>query len=98
MGRSRRRFTREFKLDAVKMLEESDMTSAEVAQTLGLGHSTVDRWRRQFEEDPESAFPGNGKKRGPDAELHEAKKEIARLRMENDILKKAAAYFAKHQR
>jgi transposase len=81
MERGRRRaFSREFKLEAVK---------------LDVHENVLRKWMRELRQEPEEAFPGNGKQRAADAEIARLRKEVAKLKMERDILKKAAAYFAK---
>lgn len=93
----RRKFSKEFKLEAVKLVREQGMTYQKVAEDLGLKHATVvARWARQLEENGEYAFPGKGKRDARDEVLHQLEEENRKLRMERDILKKAMAYFAKN--
>jgi transposase len=68
---------------------------AQAARDLGLHSNSLRKWVREHAEDPAHAFPGEGQQRPADAEVTALRREVARLRMERDILKKAAAYFAK---
>jgi len=95
MSRKRRAFTREFKVEAVRMIVEGGMSQAQVSKELGVGPDTLSRWRKQLQADPEQAFPGHGKLKPSDEEVAGLRRENARLRMENEFLKKVSAYFAK---
>ena len=94
----RQKFTREFKVEAVRLTEESDLTVRELAQELGIHANTLYRWRSEYLEAGEEAFPGQGKLTGEDEELRRLRRELARVREERDILKKAVAFFAKENR
>jgi transposase len=91
----RRKFTREFKLEAVKLVTERGVTVAQAARDLGLHGTVLRRWVQDFSAAPEQAFPGNGRQNAEQAEITRLKREVTRLKAERDILKKAAAYFAK---
>jgi transposase len=93
--RARRKHSREFKVEAVKLVRERGVTMAQAARDLDLSVTLVRKWVRQFAADPKDAFPGQGQQKPEDAELTQLRREVARLKMERDILKKAAAYFAK---
>jgi transposase len=92
---TRRKFSREFKLEAVKLVAERGVTVAQACRDLDLAESVLRRWIREFEAQPTAAFPGNGQQRAELAEIAALKKEVAKLRVERDILKKAAAFFAR---
>ena len=94
MGKSRRRHSREFKLEAVKQVTEHGRPVSEVADGLGINRNLLARWRRQFEAEGEVAFSGNGRQIEAEAEIKRLKRELTIARQERDILKKAAAYFA----
>ena len=94
----RRKFDREFKIQAVKLLLESGKTTEEVADDLGIYWGNLARWKREYKRDAEEAFPGMGKLKPEDEELRKLKKENEDLRQERDILKKALAIFSKPQR
>jgi transposase len=91
----RRKFTREFKLEAVKLISERGVTMAQASRDLDVNATVLRRWVRDFSTDPQQAFPGNGQQRADQAEITRLKREVTKLKAERDILKKAAAYFAK---
>jgi transposase len=95
MGRPRRRFTREFKLEALRQVVESRRSQAEVARELGVNPETLYRWTREFRQDPSQSFPGNGQSKERDEEVEQLQRDNVRLRAENAFLKKVSAYFAK---
>lgn len=98
MVKKRRKYTREFKLEAVRLSEESEEPVAEIARQLGIGPSLLYGWRERFLEDGKEAFPGHGKLRTSDDEVRRLRRENIRLREERDVLKKAIAFFAKESR
>ncbi len=91
----RRRFSREFKVEAVRLVRERGVSLAQASRDLGVHVSVLRSWVREFQADPAHAFPGEGQQRPEDAEVTQLRREVARLKMERDILKKAAAFFAK---
>ncbi len=92
----RKSFSKEFKLEAVRLLDEGDQTAAEVARELGIRRNQLYMWREQLRKEGENAFRGSGHKRYDQSdEVVRLRKELERVKMERDILKKAAAYFAK---
>jgi transposase len=92
--RTRRKHSREFKVEAVKLVQERGVTVAQASRDLDLSATVLRKWMREFAADPKDAFPGQGQQKPEQAELTRLKREVARLKMERDILKKAAAYFA----
>jgi transposase len=92
---TRREFSREFKLEAVKLVKERGVTAAQAARDLDVHENVLRKWVRELAADPQQAFPGKGLMKPEQAEIDRLKKEVAKLKMERDILKKAAAYFAK---
>lgn len=94
MGKSRKKYSREFKLEAVKQVVEQGRSVTEVADGLGINRNLLTRWKSQLKAAGEFAFPGNGKPGEAEAEIQRLKRELATARQERDILKKAAAYFA----
>ncbi len=94
----RRTFTREFKLQAVKLVTERGISKSQAARDLGIHVNLLRKWIEDFERDVKQAFPGRGKLRADDAEIAKLKRELADARAERDILKKAIAYFAKERR
>jgi len=95
---TRRQFSREFKVEAVKLVTERGVAVAQAARDLGVVESVLRRWMRELAQDPREAFPGKGVMKPEQAEIDRLRKEVAKLKMERDILKKAAAYFAKESR
>ena len=87
---TRRKFSREFKIEAVKLVTEQGVSVAQACRDLDLAESVLRRWMRETSVAPISAFPGNGLQRAELAEIAALKKEVAKLKVECDILKKAA--------
>jgi transposase len=102
MAATRRQFTQEFKVEAVRLATEGGRPVAQVARELGIRPNMLRTWKRQAEEHVGFAaaamFPGNGKTTRQDEELRRLQRENEVLRQERDFLKKAAAYFAKESR
>jgi transposase len=90
----RRRYTAEFKKEAVELVTREDYTVTQAAQSLGISRSMLDRWRREYRR-REGAFPGTGHQAAEVEELKRLREENRRLRLEKEILKKAAAFFAR---
>ena len=86
----RKSFTEEFKREAVRLAKERGNIRA-TARDLGISDNTLQNWKKQLEQTPEHAFPGNGNPR--DKELAQMQRELRRLKEENDILKKAVGIF-----
>lgn len=92
---ARKTYTREFKLQALRMLTEQGLSVAEVARRLGVGENCLRNWRQAGREKGEAAaFPGQGNPPPADEEVRRLRAEVQRLKAERDLLKKAAAYFA----
>lgn len=94
----RRTFTREFKLEAVKLVTERGISKSQAARDLGIHVNLLRNWIEDFKHDVKQAFPGRGRLRADDAEMVKLKRDLADARAERDILKKAIAYFAKERR
>lgn len=92
MGKQKRRFTREFKRSAVRMAGEQGRSASEVARSLGISPSALCKWKRELEAQAASG-PGTSERE----ELLRLRKENERLREEREILKKAAAFFARER-
>jgi transposase len=97
MSKSRRKYSAEFKREAVQLTLEPGRTVGEVAANLGINPGLLQRWRSQVKSHGPDVFPGNGRPKASDEELLRLKKELARVQQERDILKKALAYFAKER-
>ena len=93
--RKRRYFSPEFKRDAVEQAELGDQPLAAVARTLGITPSMLGRWKQELAGAGDDAFPGHGQQSGEAAELTALRRRVLELEQERDILKKAAAYFAR---
>jgi transposase len=94
MERTRRRFTKEFKVEAVKVVKEGDKSVYQVAMDMGLAHSVLQRWVKQSDIDYGQGPPG-ALTTAEREELRRLRRENTQLKMERDFLKKAAAFFAK---
>lgn len=97
MVKQRRTFTREFKMEALRLAEESPEPAAAVARQLGIHPNLLYRWRQELLSDREDPFPGRGNVPADEAELQRLRRELARVREERDILKKAVTFFAKEK-
>jgi len=93
--RKRPNYTREFKQDAVKLVVEQRYSCPEVGRRLGVAASNVTRWVRRYRQDQQDISEGGITHKEMEAEIRRLKKENKRLEMEREILKKAAAFFAK---
>ena len=91
----RRRFDRAFKLEAIKLVRERGVSVAQAARDLDLHENVLRKWIAAYVADPQQAFPGQGQTKPEQAEIERLRREVIRLKAERDILKKAAAYFAK---
>ena len=88
MPKTHRTFTREFKVEAVKLAHSSHKSLAQIARDLGIADSTLQRWHQRFSEHGEQAFPGSGHQLPQEEESRRLKRENELLRQERDILKK----------
>jgi transposase len=95
MARTRRTYTPQFKAEAVKLVTEQGYSFAEAARSLGVSENLLRNWKRALLEQGEQAFPGNGHLSPLEEELRRLRAENKRLLAERDILKKAAAFFAR---
>jgi transposase len=97
-GKTPRKYTREFKVQAVEMSMQPGVHVKDVAAKLGIPLHTLYHWRFERDRSGDEAFRSHGIRTAADEELARLRRKNAELEMENDILKKAAAFFAKHQR
>ena len=93
----RRTFTKEFKQEAVRQLEQGDISAAELARKLGMTREHLYRWRDELKAEGDEAFRGKGNRTADQERIRQLEAENKRLRMERDFLKKTAAYFAKDE-
>ena len=94
MSAKRKIYTAEFKREAVSLITNHGYSVSEAARNLGLHANMLRKWRRKLEQEGANAFPGNGRLSPDQEELHRLRQENKRLRMEREILKKAALFFA----
>jgi transposase len=92
----RRKFSAEYKREAVAMLEVPGVTVHQVATELGIGAGVLARWRRELRQETPRTFPGQGRPR--EEEVGQLKRELARVTKERDFLREAAAFFARASR
>lgn len=90
---TRRKFSQEFKHEAVQLAASGDQSVSQVARELGISPNILSRWCREAKQNGGKAFPGIGKPR--DEEIANLKRELARVKKERDFLQGAAAFFAK---
>jgi len=95
MVTSRRKHTREFKVEAVRLIRERGVSIAQAADGLGINRNMLTRWKSEIEDDGPEAFRGHGKLTAADEELRVLRRKLATAEEERDILKKALGYFAK---
>jgi transposase len=91
----RRVFSREFKLEAVKLVRDRGVAFAQAARDLDVHVNVLRKWVKDEADDPSQAFPGHGQMKAEQLEIARLRREVTKLKAERDILKKAAAYFAK---
>jgi len=94
--RKHTQYTKEFKLEAIRLADESDKPVAQIARELGIRQNQIYKWKKAFEEAGDGAFKGSGRPVNADPENEQLRKQLAEAQEEIEILKKAAAYFAKH--
>ena len=91
----RRRFGREFKIEAVRLIKDRGVSVAQAARDLDVHDNVLRKWVKDFAADPAQAFPGQGQMKPEQLEIERLRREVTKLKAERDILKKAAAYFAR---
>ncbi|MBB4233356.1 transposase [Rhizobium mongolense] len=83
----RRKFSREYKLEAVKLVRERGVSVAQAARDLDVHENVLRKWVRDYGSDPAHAFPGHGHMKPEQLEIERLRKEVAKLKAERDILK-----------
>jgi len=97
MAKTQPSYTKEFKQEAVKLVETSNKSKSEIARDLGISDSALSKWCKEFTNHGEQAFPGKGHQNPLEEEIKQLKKENEILRQERDILKKAVRIFVQPQ-
>jgi transposase len=92
---TRKKYPKEFKLDAISLVLEQGYTRTEAARSLGINATMLGRWVTEQQADDGQAFRGNGKLTPEQEEVRKLRAQVKRLEMEKDILKKATVFFAK---
>jgi len=95
MDKQRKTYSAEFKLDAVRLLETSGKSAAELERELDIGDGCMLRWKQELETNGSQAFPGHGRLTLDQEELQRLRRELEIVRQERDILKKAVAIFSR---
>ena len=90
----RKKYTKEFKLDAVSLVLEQEYSRSEAARSLGINANMLGRWIKEFESEDGQSFRGNGKLTADQERIRELTKQVKRLELEKEILKKATVFFA----
>jgi transposase len=93
MKKTRRTYTSEFKLEAIRLSETSGKSDVQIEQDLGISAGCLWRWKQKFAQDGEHAFPGRGRLTPEQEHIRQLEREVKLLRQERDILKKAVAIF-----
>ncbi len=93
-----KQYSAEFKMEAVRRIERTRETVSKVAADLGVNENTLHGWVKKYRDKPMSPFPRSGRLSPEDEQLRKLERQVRDLREENEILKKAAAYFAKNQK
>ena len=95
---TKKKYSKEFKLDAINLVIEQNYTRAAAARSLDINPNILGRWIKEHEKDDGHAFRGNGKLTPEQLELRQLREEVKRLNMEKEILKKATVFFAKEMK
>ena len=94
MTKRRKTYTKEFKIEAVRLLKRSGRSQEAIAEELGTSSSSLSRWKKKYSEDGEDAFPGRGNLTPEKERIRQLERENEILRQERDILKKAVTIFS----
>jgi transposase len=95
---ARRKFTKEFKQEACRLVVDQGQKRSETARNLGVSESVLGRWVRQYKASGVAAFPGSGRMLPLEEELRRTQRELARVKMEREILKKAITFFRENEK
>ena len=92
---TRKKYSKEFKLDAISLVIDQGYTRSDAARSLSINPNMLGRWVKESQADDGQAFRGNGKLTPEQEELRQLRLQVKQLQMEKDILKKATVFFAK---
>ncbi len=92
---ARRKFSREFKVEAVRLIKERGVSAIQASRDLDVHVNVLRKWVKEFSAEPAQAFPGQGQMKTEQLEISRLRREVSKLKAERDILKKAAAFFAR---
>lgn len=95
---TKRKFSKEFKLEAVRLVTSGGRSVSDVARSLDVHENSLYRWRNEYSTDPSGSFPGKGHLKPEEEEFHRLKNELAAITEEREILKKALAIFSQHRK
>jgi transposase len=95
VSQKRRRYTPQFKKEAVELVLNQEYTLSQAASSLGISRNVLGRWRKEYREQGKQAFPGAGHQSPEVEELKRLREEVRKLKLEREILKKATAFFAR---
>ena len=95
MRRPRKRYTKEFKLEAIRLAESSNKPMAQIEQELGITNGLLGKWREKYKDEGPEAFPWKGNLNPTDERIRDLERENVRLRQEREILKKVLGIFSR---
>lgn len=98
MAKIQKVYTKEFKEEAVKFVQSSGKSTAQIARDLGVSDSAIYQWQKQLVQKGPDAFPGTGHQSEQEEEIRRLKRELEITRQERDILKKVVSIFSREQR
>jgi len=98
MAKRHKTYTREFKVEAVRLVKSSGKPMSQVARDLGVSDSALSRWCQQLAQQGEQAFPGSGHQTAQEEEIRRLKRELEVTRQERDILKKVISIYSRESR
>lgn len=98
MKTERKTYTREFKLEAVRLSLEDGRAGTDIARQLGIHPNLLYRWRKEYLNDTGESFPGQGRRKASEEEVTRLRREVALLREDRELLKKALVFFSKESR
>ena len=95
LGQVRRSYTKEFKEETIGLVLNRGLSVSQVSKDLDIGKELIYSWMRKYKSDPENSFPGKGNQKPEDEKLRKLERELADVKEERDILKKAISIFSK---